>query len=40
MVTFMTECEAMVSTLDKAYSDGTPVSVEDNAICLYRFRKR
>ena len=32
------EIRAMTSTLDKAYSDGTPVDVEDNAICLYRMK--
>ena len=30
------EIRAMASTLDKSYADGTPVNVEDNAICLYR----
>ena len=34
------EIRAMTSTLDKTYADGTPVNVEDNAICLYRMKNR
>ena len=32
------DVKAMTATLDKKYSDGTPVDVEDNAICLYRMK--
>jgi len=32
------EIKSMISTLDKTYSDGTPVNVEDNAICLYKMK--
>ena len=32
------EIKAMTSTLDKTYADGTPVNVEDNAICIYRMK--
>jgi len=27
---------AMLGTLDKTYEDGSPIDVEDNALCLYR----
>ena len=30
------EVTASLSTLDKKFSDGTPISVDDNAICIYR----
>ena len=32
------DVKSMVGTLDKCYADGQPVSVEDNAICLYRMK--
>ena len=30
------EVQAALSTLDKKYSDGSPIGVDDNAICIYR----
>ncbi len=32
----ITEVNARLSTLDKKYADGTPISVDDNAMCIYR----
>lgn len=32
------EVSAFVSTLDKKHADGSPIHVDDNAICLYRTR--
>ncbi len=32
----ITEVTARLSTLDKKYADGTPISVDDNAMCIYR----
>ena len=32
------EVRTMTATLDKRYADGSPVDVEDNAICLYRMK--
>lgn len=32
----ITEVTACLSTLDKKYADGTPISVDDNAACIYR----
>lgn len=30
------EVSAMLATVDKTYPDGTPISVDDNALCIYR----
>jgi len=30
------DVSAMMGALDKTYPDGTPINVEDNALCLYR----
>ena len=32
----VTEVQACLGTLDKKYADGTPIGVDDNAICIYR----
>ena len=32
----VTEVQAMLTTLDKKYSDGSLIGVDDNAICIYR----
>jgi len=32
----VTEVTAWLGTLDKKYADGTPITVDDNAICIYR----
>ena len=32
----ITEVTACIATLDKKYPDGTPISVDDNAYCIYR----
>ena len=32
----VTEVQAFLGTLDKKYSDGSPIGVDDNAICIYR----
>ena len=32
----VTGVEAMMATLDKKYADGSPIGVDDNAICIYR----
>ena len=32
----VTEVQAYLGTLDKKYADGTPIGVDDNAICIYR----
>lgn len=33
---YITEVSSMLSTVDKKYTDGTPISVDDNAYCLYQ----
>ena len=30
------EVSAMLATVDKTYPDGTPIAVDDNALCIYR----
>ena len=30
------EVQASLATLDKKYADGSPIAVDDNAICIYR----
>ena len=32
----VTEVTASLTTLDKKYADGSPITVDDNAICIYR----
>ena len=32
----ITQVSAILTTLDKKYPDGSPVSVDDNALCLYK----
>lgn len=32
----VTEVQASLGTLDKKYADGSPIGVDDNAICIYR----
>ena len=32
----ITEVTARLTTLDKKFADGTPISVDDNAFCIYR----
>ena len=32
----VTEVQACLGTLDKKYADGTPIGVDDNAVCIYR----
>ena len=32
----VTEVQACLCTLDKKYADGSPIGVDDNAICIYR----
>ncbi|MBR3018273.1 MAG: Gfo/Idh/MocA family oxidoreductase [Clostridia bacterium] len=32
----VTEVQAYLGTLDKKYADGSPIGVDDNAICIYR----
>ena len=32
----VTEVQALLGTLDKKYADGTPIGVDDNAVCIYR----
>ena len=32
----VTEVQACLGTLDKKFSDGSPIGVDDNAICIYR----
>lgn len=34
----ITEVTAQLGTLDKKYPDGTPISVDDNAYCIYQTR--
>lgn len=34
----ITEVSALLSTLDKKFPDGEPITVDDNAFCLYRMR--
>ena len=34
----ITRVEAQLATLDKRYPDGSPISVDDNAFCIYRLR--
>lgn len=33
------ETTAVISTLDKKFSDGTPITVDDNAFCIYKTDK-
>ena len=32
----VTEVQALLGTLDKKYADGSPIGVDDNALCIYR----
>ena len=32
----VTEVTAFLSTLDKCFSDGSPITVDDNALCVYK----
>ncbi len=32
----VTEVQACLGTLDKKFADGTPITVDDNALCIYR----
>ena len=32
----VTEVQACLGTLDKKYADGSPIGVDDNAICIYK----
>ncbi len=35
----ITETTAVIATLDKKFSDGTPITVDDNAFCIYKTDK-
>lgn len=34
----ITDVTAMLGTVDKKYPDGSPISVDDNALCVYRMK--